>query len=257
MKISTLPVLCVILTGIASPIVRAEDNPAQAAARLALAKAMFEQAPATNAAPTESETRPVPVPATKAAEPSANNQPVVVAPAAAPEAPQVAPAAPSAAPASSPSTSATASSDNPAQAAARLALAKQMFELGAQSSNTSTAPAVSEKKAATPTAKPEVMSESTAAKISQQPEAKAAAEHAALATAATPAANKPEKKEKAKPEASDYAGKELGMKPIAAPALPISASKEEQLQALLAKYKADQLTPEQYHKQRAAILAQP
>jgi len=33
--------------------------------------------------------------------------------------------------------------------------------------------------------------------------------------------------------------------------------KEAQLQALLARYKADLITPEQYHKQRAAILAQP
>jgi len=47
------------------------------------------------------------------------------------------------------------------------------------------------------------------------------------------------------------------MKPMEAPALPISASKEDQLQALLAKYKADQITPEEYHNQRAALLAQP
>jgi hypothetical protein len=55
----------------------------------------------------------------------------------------------------------------------------------------------------------------------------------------------------------NFAGKDLGMKPMEAPALPISSSKEDQLQALLAKYKADQITPEEYHKQRAAILAQP
>lgn len=42
-----------------------------------------------------------------------------------------------------------------------------------------------------------------------------------------------------------------------APALPIAMSKEQKLQALLAKYKADQLTPQQYHEQRAAILAEP
>jgi len=52
-------------------------------------------------------------------------------------------------------------------------------------------------------------------------------------------------------------GKELGMKPIEVPALPISAAKEAQLQALLAKYKADKITPEEYHKQRAEILAGP
>ena len=41
------------------------------------------------------------------------------------------------------------------------------------------------------------------------------------------------------------------------PALPISASKADQLKALLAKYKTDQITPGEYHQQRAAILAQP
>jgi hypothetical protein len=52
-------------------------------------------------------------------------------------------------------------------------------------------------------------------------------------------------------------GKELGLKPIEAPALPVSAAKEAQLKALLGKYKADQITPVEYQKQRAEILAQP
>jgi len=54
-----------------------------------------------------------------------------------------------------------------------------------------------------------------------------------------------------------YTGKELGLKPIESPLLPVSAAQQAQLQALLAKYKADQITPEEYHKQRAEILAQP
>ena len=45
--------------------------------------------------------------------------------------------------------------------------------------------------------------------------------------------------------------------PLQAPALPISATKEQRLQALLVQYKADQITPQQYHTQRAAILAEP
>ena len=56
---------------------------------------------------------------------------------------------------------------------------------------------------------------------------------------------------------TNYPGNELGFKPIVAPALPISITKEEQLQALLEKYKTDQITPMEYHKQRAAILAEP
>lgn len=54
-----------------------------------------------------------------------------------------------------------------------------------------------------------------------------------------------------------FPGKELGLKPIEAPLLPVSATQQAQLQALLTKYKANQITPEEYHNQRAEILAQP
>jgi hypothetical protein len=52
-------------------------------------------------------------------------------------------------------------------------------------------------------------------------------------------------------------GKELGLKSIEAPNLPITAAQQAQLDDLLAKYKANEITPLEYHKQRAAILAQP
>ena len=107
--------------------------------------------------------------------------------------------------------------------------------------------------------------------------AKAKAEKAALAAKAEAdrqaalvqkkaqqeAAEKAAARAKAKAEAErkllqgNYPGKDLGMKPIVAPALPIADSKEERLAALLQKYKADKITPEQYHQQRAAILAEP
>jgi hypothetical protein len=44
--------------------------------------------------------------------------------------------------------------------------------------------------------------------------------------------------------------------PLSAPPLPISAAKDQQLQALLQRYKADQITPEQYQAERAKILAE-
>jgi hypothetical protein len=44
---------------------------------------------------------------------------------------------------------------------------------------------------------------------------------------------------------------------LEAPAAPISGDKQQRLAALLQQYKADQLTPEQYHTQRAKILAEP
>jgi hypothetical protein len=55
----------------------------------------------------------------------------------------------------------------------------------------------------------------------------------------------------------NFPGKQLGLRPIVAPPLPVSAAKEAQLQVLLEKYEADQITPEQYHTERARILAEP
>jgi colicin import membrane protein len=51
--------------------------------------------------------------------------------------------------------------------------------------------------------------------------------------------------------------KELGLSQVNAPALPISATKQEKLAALLQQYKADQLSPEEYQTRRAAIIAEP
>lgn len=62
---------------------------------------------------------------------------------------------------------------------------------------------------------------------------------------------------KSSPANAGYAGKTLGFKPIEAPSPPVSAQKVAELQALLAKYMANQVSPEEYHKQRAAILAEP
>lgn len=56
---------------------------------------------------------------------------------------------------------------------------------------------------------------------------------------------------------ANYAGKTLGLPPYVPPPPPVSAKKEAELQALLAKYMADQMTPDQYQTARAAILAEP
>jgi hypothetical protein len=44
---------------------------------------------------------------------------------------------------------------------------------------------------------------------------------------------------------------------IQGPPSPLSPEKQQRLDALLARYKADQVTPEQYHAERAKILAEP
>jgi flagellum-specific peptidoglycan hydrolase FlgJ len=69
------------------------------------------------------------------------------------------------------------------------------------------------------------------------------------------------KAEQGKPEKSarrTQSGKQqAAFKPIERPALPISADKAERLTELLRKYRADEITPEQYQKERAKILAEP
>jgi flagellar biosynthesis GTPase FlhF len=93
-------------------------------------------------------------------------------------------------------------------------------------------------------------------------QAKAAkeAEKKAQQTASTQSETKKKSKQttpeqaNAKPKVEKKA---LAFKPIEAPPLPISADKQQRLAELLRKYKVDELTPEQYHQERAKILAEP
>lgn len=55
----------------------------------------------------------------------------------------------------------------------------------------------------------------------------------------------------------NFAGKSLGFKPIEPPPPPVSAQKQAELQALLSRYMANQISPDEYQKERAAILAAP
>jgi hypothetical protein len=53
----------------------------------------------------------------------------------------------------------------------------------------------------------------------------------------------------ARPNESEYV-------PLVAPPLPISEIKQQRLQQLLAQYKADWITPQEYHIQRATIIGE-
>ena len=81
----------------------------------------------------------------------------------------------------------------------------------------------------------------------QKAEAKARKEAEAKAKA--------EKNKPAQPAAKAQ-GKKPTVQPPEAPPLPISAEQEQRLQELLQKYKADQITPEQYQTERARILGE-
>ena len=73
-----------------------------------------------------------------------------------------------------------------------------------------------------------------------------------------PATPLPQKPASAGPPPNDIAsyGKELGLKPIVAPPLPITSAQQAELQALLEKYEANAITPGQYQTERAKILAE-
>jgi len=179
--------------------------------------------------------------------------------------------------------------DTPAQAAARRALAQKLSEWSepppqAVTAKPKAAPAAQRTEATKAGADQAAATVSTGPEDASQMSAQRAAQMAALTAAMgeKPAAETPAKKEapakpakmvsEARPAAQpvvavvpqppteanvNYAGKNLGLKPIAAPALPISASKEDQLEGLLMRYKANLISPEEYHQQRAAILAAP
>ena len=136
--------------------------------------------------------------------------------------------------------------DNPAQAAARMAMVQKLSELSAQPPPTTNAAVTPKVAAARPAPVAEPVTASPAGKTNACAQTKAG-----LKAALVPAKN-------AGPAAAAwYPGKETGLPPLVAPASPLVPDKEAKLQALLEKYRADQLTSEQYQQQRAEILAAP
>jgi hypothetical protein len=186
-------------------LVRADDTPAQAAARAALMQQMNEM-PTQPATPAPAVVKPS---AAKVEAPA----PVVVAP---PAAPAPASSAPMFQPVAAPAM------DSDAQAKARAALLQKMSEVESQ-----------------PAATPMLAPEKVVVKETEKPMVK-------METSA-PVVMQPKPVIVAEPM----------VKPMEMPALPISATKEERLQALLQKYKADQITPEEYHTERAKIMGEP
>ena len=70
-------------------------------------------------------------------------------------------------------------------------------------------------------------------------------------------ASKPEVQPKAQKALKPPAKGAPALTPIQVPPPAISADKQTRLAELLRKYKADQLTPEEDHQQRAKILSEP
>jgi hypothetical protein len=168
--------------------------------------------------------------------------------------------------------------DTPAQAAARAQVVEKLQELEAQNPATNPpvaprgmmapvvatptpAPTMSAPVITTPAMKPvnqaELQKEAKAKAKADKAAAKLKAKQDAERAKAEAAAQAQIQSVKPMPAPSADVGSEIGLKALTAPALPISDSKEARLQALLTKYQADQISPEEYHRQRAEILAQP
>ena len=224
MRISKLClVVCAVTLWATSPTVRADDSPAQAAARAALEeqmRALDTQPASTNAvapaatAPTTNVTNvPAAEPPPVAATPSgATMQPPTNPPAAAAPAQTTVRAAPSA-------SSSGNSLFGPVPPPSGSIPTAAMLPESTPSATTSAAPT------ATPTPAP--------AALQSLP--------------MEPSQNN---------NSTTTSARALGLQPIVAPPLPISTDQQAQLRALLEKYDAGTITPVQYQAQRAKILGQ-
>lgn len=217
MRISKLClVVCAVPLCASSPTVRADDNPAQAAARAALEeqmRALDTQPASTNA--------PAPAPATPV-------QPAVATPPAMETNQAAAPAA------TAPTTNVTN-----VPAAAVPAQTTGPAESSASSSGNSLFGPVPPPSGSIPT---EAMLEGSA-----PPATTSAAPAALLSLPMEPSQNN---------NSTTASARALGLQPIMAPPLPISAGQQAQLRALLEKYDAGAITPVQYQTARAQILSQ-
>ena len=261
MRISKLlPAGCALALLMGFFSVRAGDTPAQAAARAALLDKMAaldaQQSQSTNAM-TAPPLATAPVPA--AAQPAA---PVTAAPETTTSPPTVAPASPPVV-VVTPSGAVPAPAEPPAHSTPVAAAGGSSFftpvpppsnpsiQAIAPSTDTGTAPLTNQP----PSAPPPV--------VIYPPPAKPAAPTAVAAkktkvAPAKPAAPAAAPVVKPLPQADlNYAGKSLGFKPVEAPPPPISEQKVAKLQALLARYMANQISPDEYQKERATILAEP
>jgi hypothetical protein len=249
MQISKLsPVICAVAVFASLVCVRAQDNPAQAAARAALMAIMTN----SDAASAQPPTSPV--------APSGDNPAQAAARAALmekmsePDAATVQPPAivvtPSGATVEKPAPP-TIQTPPPAPTLPVASVTNES-EIQIPTDAQNAAVLAKEKENAKAEAKAEAQKAAQAKKDAALAEKKRADAEAAAQSEANAKAAQAAKAQKAAAKAGD-----LGLNPIEAPPLPISAAKQDQLQALLAKYKADQISPEEYQKQRAEILAEP
>jgi hypothetical protein len=231
-----MPLVCAAIVWSGFISVRADDTPAQAAARAALEQKMREAGP-------QDKGGLIFVPTTNSTSQAQTPPPIAV---------------------TASGVSETSGANN--LSAAEMALHAKMAELNAPVKNVqSPAPATSPTANSGDIEKARAELEEKMSELNQQsaktpaPVASKPASEAASPASAKPVAPEapPAAEKLLNPADVNYSGKALGLKPIEAPALPVSAEVQSRLQELDAKYKAGQITPEEYHAQRAAVLGRP
>jgi hypothetical protein len=250
--------------------VRADDNPNQAAARAVLEEKMRElnaQPASTNAqtsAPAMSQQPAQPAATTApATPPPAENPPQATAPATAEQPTQ--PATTAAAPATpplvevTPSGTAVQEPTNPPPAATTMPATPPPAEKPAMTTAPAGAPAQTTEPASTASSSDHSLFGPVPPPSGSIPAGMAPDNMQASTNGTTPppaAVQQPTFREQPQNANPSYPGQKLGLKPIQPPSLPISPMQQAQLQALLEKYNANAITPEQYQAERANILAE-
>jgi hypothetical protein len=235
-------------------LVRAFDNEAQIRARQALEEKM-RQLDAQSAAPTN----PAP------AKPAPKSAPAKPAPPVAKETPPAQPA-PQKPQSATPAPGYVSTPSNDAATSEKLAnaLHQKMQEVGSETP----APPVVAQKPAKPAKAPQPPSVPSAPKpVAAKPaptpapaSAPATANYAPLPQGTTthPALlEQPTPQPSAAMNSQEPAQPSMSLPALTGPASSLSAAKQQKLDQLLQQYRADQLTPQQYHEQRAKVLAEP
>jgi len=240
-------VVCAVAASVCViPTSHAQDNEAQAKAREALRQKVTQldgSAPAPQDTEAQAKAREALRKKLNEAQPI-GSQPVISQPASSSSAPVEIKMSPAASPA-----------DAKAVEKARQAVREKLDELNAGSPDSpevaKAREALRQELAHTTASKPLVSQNAEKAERAQT-EAQSKAEKAAQIEAdKSEAAAQAERRAKRNANLAPTA-----FQPIESPALPISNDKQQRLAELLQKYRTDQITPEQYHQERAKILGQ-
>jgi hypothetical protein len=258
MRISKLClVVCAGTLCAASPTVRADDNPAQAAARAALEEQMraLDMQPASTNAPAPAPATPAQParPAVKApAQPAVATPPPVTNPPAMETNQAAAPAT------TMPTTKAPPAQPPPVAATPSAATVPQPTNPPARATRPATSSASSSGNSLFgPVPPPSGGVPAGAIPEGSTPSPTTSAAPTAVPTPAPTAVRSLPMEPSQNNNNTVTSARALGLQPIVAPPLPISAEQQAQLNALLEKYDAGAITPEQYQTGRAKILNQP